>query len=273
MWRKPFHLRWAEEDGILFLLTEQDGSPVALQPYADEAKWGEAVEKWLAFFEGAGQPFQTEGLEKDFADFLARDGRFEVTDDRDAADYVYLAEKLIKLSGRKLHSKKNHLNAFHKLYPQAEYLPLTEELVPACLQELDRWYAQRARDIEQEEQEADNHMPVDMLKWEAEGTREVLAHFGELGLKGGCLRLEGRIIAFTFGEQINEDTAVVHVEKADPMIRGAFPAINQAYVAHAWPDMTYINREEDLGVAGLRRAKESYKPEKMIEKFRAVRRG
>lgn len=79
----------------------------------------------------------------------------------------------------------------------------------------------------------------------------------------------GRIIAFTFGEQLNENTAVVHVEKADPNIRGAYPAINQAYVSSCWQDMMYINREEDMGHDGLRKAKESYKPEKLIEKFNA----
>ena len=81
--------------------------------------------------------------------------------------------------------------------------------------------------------------------------------------------LDGKIIAFTFGEQLNSDTAVIHVEKADPNIRGAYPAINQGFVAHEWSRMTYINREEDMGLEGLRKAKESYKPVKMIEKFNA----
>ena len=88
-------------------------------------------------------------------------------------------------------------------------------------------------------------------------------------LKGGAIRLDGRIIAFTFGEQLNTDSVVVHVEKADPNIRGAYPAINQGYLEHCWQGMTYINREEDMGQEGLRKAKESYKPEKMIEKFNA----
>ena len=88
-------------------------------------------------------------------------------------------------------------------------------------------------------------------------------------LRGSAIRLDGRIVAFTFGEQLNEDTVVVHVEKADPNIRGAYPAINQWYVESCWSDMTYINREEDMGHEGLRKAKESYKPELMIEKFEA----
>ena len=74
-------------------------------------------------------------------------------------------------------------------------------------------------------------------------------------------------MAFTFGEQLNRDTAVIHVEKADPEIRGAYPAINQGFVADAWADMEFINREEDMGIEGLRKAKESYRPVKLIEKY------
>ena len=74
-------------------------------------------------------------------------------------------------------------------------------------------------------------------------------------------------MAFTFGEQLNEDTAVIHVEKADPDVNGAYTAINQAFVANTWQDMTYINREEDMGIEGLRKAKESYRPVKMIKKI------
>lgn len=77
-------------------------------------------------------------------------------------------------------------------------------------------------------------------------------------------------MAFTFGEQLNEDTAVIHVEKADPDVNGAYTAINQAFVANTWQDMTYINREEDMGIEGLRKAKESYRPVKMIKKFTAI---
>ncbi len=82
-----------------------------------------------------------------------------------------------------------------------------------------------------------------------------------------------KVMAFTFGEQLNEDTAVIHVEKADPDVNGAYTAINQAFVANTWQDMTYINREEDMGIEGLRKAKESYRPVKMIKKFTAIFKG
>ena len=83
------------------------------------------------------------------------------------------------------------------------------------------------------------------------------------------LRKVNIIEAVTFGERLNSDTAVIHVEKADPTIRGIYAAINQSFVENEWSDMTYINREEDMGIDGLRRAKESYRPVKLIEKFNA----
>lgn len=263
MWRKPYHIKWCEEDGVLYMTAEWDGQLMALQPYGPEEKMQEATEKFLAYFESQGKPLFMTGMEKSYAAVLEQyeGAAFEIKADRDNYDYVYLAEKLITLSGRKLHSKKNHLNAFRKLYPQAEYLPMTQEILPACLEELQRWYDLRIQD------EPDDPF----IGWESQAIREVFADFEYFGLKGGAIRLDGRIIAFTFGEQLNTDTVVVHVEKADPDIRGAYPAINQGFIEHCWQGMTYVNREEDMGHEGLRKAKESYKPEKMIEKFNAKR--
>ena len=82
--------------------------------------------------------------------------------------------------------------------------------------------------------------------------------------------INDKVVAFTFGERLNSDTAVIHIEKADPNVRGIYAAINQNFVAHEWADMIYINREEDMGIEGLRKAKESYKPVKLIEKFNAT---
>ena len=263
MWRKPYHIKWCEEDGVLYMTAEWDGQLMALQPYGPEEKMQEATAKFLSYFEAQDRPFFMTGMEKSYAAVLEQyeGAAFSVEADRDNYDYVYLAEKLITLSGRKLHSKKNHLNAFRKLYPQAEYLPMTQEILPACLDELQRWYDLRIQD------EPDDPF----IGWESQAIREVFADFEYFGLKGGAIRLDGRIIAFTFGEQLNTDTVVVHVEKADPDIRGAYPAINQGFIEHCWQGMTYVNREEDMGHEGLRKAKESYKPEKMIEKFNAKR--
>ena len=261
MWRKPYHVQICEEDGVLYMTCEWDGVLQALQPVCPQEKWNEAVEKLRAYFAQQGKTLRFTGVEKNFADFLAEAyaGQFVIESDRDNYDYVYLADKLITLAGRKLHSKKNHLNAFRKLYPEAEYMQITPEILPACRAELEKWYAAHIEAMPDSQ----------FIPWERDAILELFADWDYFQLKGGAICLDGRIIAFTFGEQLNSDSVVVHVEKADPNIRGAYPAINQGFIEHEWSGMTYINREEDMGEEGLRKAKESYKPEKMIEKYNA----
>ena len=265
MWRKPYNVQYCEDEDILYMTCSWEGQVFAMQPLCEPERWGQAVQRLQAHFAEAGQVLSFTGIEKSFAQFLEAypAGKFSLEEDRDNFDYVYLADKLITLAGRKLHSKKNHLNAFRKLYPQAEYLSITPELLPACREELEKWYDAHI--------EAMPDSPF--IKWERDAILELFADWDYFKLQGGALRLDGRIIAFTFGEQLNTDTVVVHVEKADPNIRGAYPAINQSFVANCWAGMTYINREEDMGEPGLRKAKESYKPEKMIEKYNAVLQG
>ena len=261
MWRQPYHIMWAVEDGVLYMKAEWEGRVFAMQPFGPISKMEDAITHWLAYFREIGQPFEISGIERSMAERLqAYPGAvFDVQADRDNFDYVYRSEDLIQLAGRKYHSKKNHLNSFHKNYAEAEYLPITDEIVTQCKLNINGWYKRREQD-----------MPDDpFIENERAAIIEVLNNFADFGLKGGALLVGKRIVAFTFGEQLNRDTAVIHVEKADPEVRGAYPAINQAFIAHEWADMTYINREEDMGLDGLRQAKESYKPVKMIEKFNA----
>lgn len=262
MWRKPYRIKLAVEDEVLYMTSEWDGRLMALQPIGAAEKMPEAVTKFIAYFKEAGRPLYFSGIEHSFAEVLRSygDAEFDIQPDRDNFDYLYSSESLIKLAGRKYHSKKNHLNAFRKMYPQAEYLPITEEIITLCKLELNGWYKQRLQD--------DPDDPF--IGYEREAIIEVLNNFQDFEIKGGAIRLDGRIVAFTFGEQLNADTAVIHVEKADPEVRGAYPAINQGFVEHEWSHMTYINREEDMGLEGLRKAKESYKPVKLVEKFHAA---
>lgn len=261
MWRKPYQVKHAEQGEILYLTCEWEGVLYALQPVCASSRWEEAVAELRAYFAEQGMVLYFTGIEKNFADFLAEryPGAFDIQSDRDNFDYVYLADKLITLAGRKLHSKKNHLNAFRKLYPEAEYMEITPAILPACTAELEKWYAAHIEAMPESK----------FIPWERDAILELFEDWDYFQLKGGAICLDGRIIAFTFGEQLNRDSVVVHVEKADPNIRGAYPAINQGFIEHEWSGMTYINREEDMGQEGLRKAKESYKPEKMIEKYNA----
>lgn len=264
MWREMLNLRWAVEDDVLYIFSSNEETFAAWQPICSDDKFHEATTKILhtADENRGDKKFKFVVVEKIFADSLETypHAKFNVTAERDEFDYVYLAQDLINLSGRKFHGKKNHLNAFRKEYPDAQYLPITEEIIPKCREELNVWAAVHKRDN-----------PDDpFIGYEQAAIHEIFDHFDAFKLKGGAILLDGKVVAFTFGERLNSDTAVIHVEKADPNVRGVYAAINQNFVAREWSDMIYINREEDMGIDGLRRAKESYRPVKLIEKFNAT---
>ena len=264
MWRKMRDYRWAVEDDVLYIFSSDEETFAAWQPIGAQDKMQEAITKILRVAEEfkGDKKFRFVVVEKIFADELERypHAKFNITPERDRFDYVYLAQDLINLSGRKFHGKKNHLNAFRKEYPDAKYLPITEELIPKCREELNVWYEMHRRT------NPDNAF----ICYEQAAIHEIFDHFDAFKIKGGAILIDNKVVAFTFGERLNSDTAVIHVEKADPTIRGIYAAINQSFVEHEWSDMIYINREEDMGIEGLRQAKESYRPIKLIEKFNAT---
>lgn len=181
-------------------------------------------------------------------------GRFTIEYDRDAADYVYETEKLTALSGKKYHGKKNHINKFMKLYPDWSYERITAENVEECFQMALDW--RRDNGCEQDP-EKNAEMCV---------TLNALRLMEELELRGGLIRAQGRVVAFSIGEPVCDDTMVVHIEKAYAEIQGAYPMINQQFLLHEAAGFQYVNREEDMGDPGLRQAKESYHPVFMAEK-------
>lgn len=263
MWREMCNIRWAVEDEVLYIFSSVDDVLAAWQPIGSQDKIQVAITKILQVAEeNRDKKFMFVVVEKIFADELAKypHAKFNITAERDNFDYVYLAQDLINLSGRKFHSKKNHLNAFKKEYPDAKYLPITEEIIPKCREELNSWYENHKR----------NNPDDPFICYEQAAIHEIFDHFDKFKLKGGAILLNDKVVAFTFGEKLNSDTAVIHVEKADPTIRGIYAAINQKFVENEWSDMIYINREEDMGIEGLRQAKESYRPIKLIEKFNAT---
>ena len=202
----------------------------------------------LEFRLGLVTPVQFEILEKLYPD------TFEITYDRDSADYVYEREKLANLSGKKYHGKKNHVNKFKKTYPDWTYESITDENVEDCFQMALGW--RNANDVD-EDDEKNAEMTVAMNS---------LRLFKELGLRGGLLRVNGEVVAFSIGEPVSDDTMVVHIEKARADIEGAYAMINQQFVLHETEGFTYINREDDVGEEGLRKAKLSYHPVFMVEK-------
>lgn len=183
--------------------------------------------------------------------------KFVFTANRDYADYLYLREDLTTLKGKKYQPKRNHLNRFRKLYPNYSYELITKENIDECLLFAQNWSLMNDRTNEKGTQN------------EHQAITYALSHFEEIGLTGGVLRVNGQLAAFTYGMPINHDTFGVHVEKADTSIEGAYTMINYEFCNQIPDSFTYINREEDLGIEGLRKAKLSYHPYKILNKHMA----
>lgn len=179
---------------------------------------------------------------------------FEIVFNRDVADYVYEREKLATLAGKKLHSKRNHVNRFKEINPGWTYESMSQENLEDCFQMALRWRQENGCD-------GDCGKMAEMCV-----TLNSLRLFKELELTGGVLRIDGEVVAFTIGEPVKDDTFVVHIEKAYADIQGAYPMINQQFVLNECQDYQYINREDDTGAEGLRKAKLSYRPVFMVEK-------
>lgn len=184
---------------------------------------------------------------------------FEYQEMRDSFDYVYLLDKLVTLAGNKLHSKRNHINRF-KQNNSWSFEPISPENLAECWEMNTEWC------------ELHGSKDEDEIAKENCAVRRCFDNFTALSLEGGLIRSDGKVIAYTMGEKLNSDTYVTHIEKAFGEIQGAYQMINRefaAFIQENHPQLIYVNREEDLGLEGLRKAKLSYNPDKMEEKYLA----
>lgn len=181
--------------------------------------------------------------------------RFACEEERDSFDYIYLSSDLISLAGRKYHGKRNHISKFLRKHPDCSYEDITPENIEQCRDAARLWFEQNS------EREG--------IGDELEAIERALDHFFEFEFIGGMLRADERIIAFTIGERLNSDSFVVHFEKALEGYEEAYTVINNRFAAMRLSDYKYINREEDMGIEGLRKAKLSYHPHLLLKKYYA----
>lgn len=185
---------------------------------------------------------------------------FEIKEERDFFDYLYLREDLATLKGKKLQPKRNHINKFISKY-NWKFEEITSSNSEECISLLKLW---QERAIEKNPE----------LKTDYEKEKRVIeyffSNFEDLDLYAGAIRVEEKIVAFSIGSKINDNTFDIHIEKADKDYEGAFAIINREMAIHIDKNYIYINREEDLGIEGLRKAKLSYNPIKLIEKYFAI---
>ncbi len=255
IWKSFYGFEWSLEGDWLLVISNSANGRWALPPVGPplRVEVSRKLLQWLRE-QGEADP-RLERADERLVSELAGAAGFLVEPVRDHSDYVYRAEDLMHLAGGEYHAKRNHLNSFKRSYAY-NYEPFEERHLAQCLKLAQQWCQIRR---------CEEDLGL-MGEWEA--VEEALKNFQALNLQGGVILLHDQVEAFTLGEPLNGETAVIHLEKANPEIRGLYAAINQQFCEHAWAQVAFINREQDLGEPGLRTAKMSYHPHHFVEKFR-----
>jgi hypothetical protein len=258
IWQDTYHARWAVEDDILFIQRQDEkGNVFFMPPFTGKTgDFAHGMDLIKEEMKKEGVPFSIRGASKQSLPLIEKacPGEFNFEPNRDGFEYIYLTKNMINLPGKKLRMKKNQLNGFIRQY-SGDYS--YEEVTSANLDEvrdyLKTWFAAHG-DLPGEEKAIEYCFD----NWDA------------LGVKGAVIRIYGKIEAFTNGDFINPEMAHVIFEKANSDIRGLYQAINREFLVHEFADTTFVNREEDLGVPGLRQAKMEYNPDHFAEEYNVI---
>lgn len=253
-WADHYGLEWAFHKGMCFIRQTRP-EQVYWAPLGqwEDYDWAECK----AMREGGRFIRVPEALTRMWS--IAYGNNMLIEETRDHWDYIYAVEELIALKGKKFHKKKNLLNQFKKNY-QYQYEPMSPECVEEVLVMQDEWYKWY-----------EENNPSEALKAENHAITRVLLNCDQIhGLMGATLRVDGKVIAYTVAEPLCEDSLVIHFEKGDIRYKGVYQAINQMFLENEAAEFTNVNREQDLGDAGLRKAKLSYNPMFFLKKFEAT---
>lgn len=254
-WQSKFKTQYDIQHKTLFLKFEESDDQICYMMPMGQMPLKDALDLLQADADASNTPLRMKGVTTDMWELInqAVPNRYNYVHERDNDEYIYLSSKLISLSGKKLQSKRNHINRFKLDNPNWQYYPLTSKHeLDACVAMLGEWENIKENDGKS-------------LEFDYIATRLMLENFDSLQLVGGAVKVNGKIVAFTIGERLTEDTFVVHVEKAFAEINGAYTIINQQFVEHEASNFKYINREEDLGLESLRKAKLSYQPDILLQ--------
>ncbi|PKM93476.1 MAG: hypothetical protein CVU84_15960 [Firmicutes bacterium HGW-Firmicutes-1] len=261
LWAKYNQTQYAVTDNYLILSEVIEGKFITLMPLCKEEYFKEAFEDVLAYFQQEGIKFRMYVTDKLFKDFVKKNygDKYDIIANRDYFDYLYDGEKLRTLVGKKYGKKRNHLNAFYSEY-EGRYLyrKLVKEDKSDVCKYLRNWK------IHKDE-------ISDSLDEELSAICRIITNLEQLDVKAGGIFVDGKLEAISIGTLTNNGKeAVIHVEKANDEIRGMYPLINQLFLINEFPNVEIVNREEDLGIEGLRKSKLSYEPIKILKKYSIV---
>lgn len=253
-WQPKFKTQFAiEKDNIFFKLVDANGDTCYLMPLGS-MPLKESISLIMNDASINKHIFKMRGITSNMLDRLEENFPCTFTNisDRDNFEYLYETERLSTLSGKKLQKKRNHVNKFKSENPDWFYEKISStEQLNECLMMLKKW-----DNIENN----DKHLNFDYI-----ASEYMIQNFFELELVGGLIKVKGRIVAFSIGSELTPDTLNVHIEKAFAEINGAYTIINQQFAEHEGTGYKYLNREEDMGIEGLRKAKLSYYPDILLK--------
>ncbi len=251
--------RFARLEDSLIIFSQFDRRSVYPYPLGSGNKKA-ALDAIIADSKERGIPCRITGLSREAMENIEAlyPSKFKFHCDRGSYDYVYDINDLAELKGKKYHGKKNHLNRFTESYNGYRAEKITADNIDAAVEFTKKWY---------EEKELSN--PEGDYLMEKAAIGRAFRHYFEIGLEGLLITFEGEVFALTIGSRLSEDTFDVHFEKARADVNGAYTVVNYEfarYIRDKYPEVKFLDREEDMGLEGLRRAKESYKPHHMVEK-------
>ena len=262
MWQHLYKTGYYIGDGFAVIVAEYEGNTFSILPLAKKEDMPRVIQFVVDYFEKEQKKIYFRGITQEVVDFLKENypGKFNYIEERDLFDYVYDGESMRELKGRKNVKKRNHINYFKKEYEgRYEYRLLDEKDFDACLELVQEWTSNK-----EENDAVDEEMEEELI-----GIKKLFENYSILKdkLKIAGIFIDGKLEAFTMGEYINPNMALIHIEKANPVIRGLYPFINQQFLVNEFSDVEFVNREEDLGIEGLRKAKLSYHPVRFVEKY------
>jgi uncharacterized protein len=256
IWRKACEIQYAiYKDALIMKRIGHDGTSTFMQPLGyrkEDLK--DIIRELLAYKAENNVDYLLKDIEEPFANEF-RDvfgDEFMIEEDRDNFDYIYERDKLVSLSGKILHKKKNHYNYFVNNHDYKDFR-ITPDNVESIVETAKNWCRM--------------HSCVGYLLYELRSIIELLNNLDKLNLIGMAVSVNDQVVAFTIGERVSGDTAIIHVEKADSEVRGAYNYVNRAFAEKYLDGITWVNREEDMGLEGLRHAKMSYAPAKFGKKY------
>jgi hypothetical protein len=269
MWKEINQFSWKEIGDYLCIaaadnLEEEMGLSFMFPPLTKTGKYNpeklrETLHAAKEYFASKGEEFVMMLVPFHMLEIFDKllPGMFKWEADRPNFDYVYDTQELTDLKGKKFHGKRNHLNYFLGHYDY-QYERMTSDMADEIMRFIDEFNTRKALPEGHERE---------LLEMEKEAMYDVLTHLEAVGYLAGVIRIDGKIEAISIGGQLGSKTVTVHVEKANIEYRGLYQAINNEFCKHMASHVKRINREEDMGISGLRKAKLSYNPIKLIEKY------